>query len=150
MKHLQLLKLLTFSLIFSHITYIPAHLNAQTSNQAEVEVDGTNIDNLPNDPQQMTIWRCNQGAKEIVVEVKDVAIWQKILDNEGWQCQETLSVIPSGQEKFSCTPPEIVGILTIFWVKGQGGKEQMQAWLNELSKNQNMVCYINPNHQFWQ
>ena len=44
--------------------------------QAEVEIDGTNIDDLPNDPQQITTWRCTQRDKKIVVEVKDVDIWQ--------------------------------------------------------------------------
>ena len=150
MKHLPLFKLLIFSLTLTYVTYIPAHLTAQTPNQPEVEMDGTNVDNLPNDPQQMTTWRCNQEDKEIVVEVKDVDIWQKMLKNEGWQCQETLSVIPSGQEKFSCTPSKDIGILTIFWVKGQGEKEQMKAWLDELRKNPGMVCYISSSNQFWE
>jgi hypothetical protein len=150
MKHLTLLKLLSFSLIVSHLTYIPAHVTAQMTNQPKLEMDANNIDNLPNDLQQMTTWRCNQGNQEIVVEVKDVDIWSKIVEKQGWQCQETLSVIPSGEEKFSCTPSEVIGILSIFWVKGQGGKQQMQAWLNELQEIPGMVCYINPNHKFWQ
>ncbi len=149
MKRLPLLKLLTFGLILTSANYIPGHLAAQIPKQPEMEMDGTNIDNLPNDPQQMTTWLCNQDTKEIVVEVKDVAIWPKMLENEGWQCQETLSAIPVNSEKFYCTPTKDIGILTVFWVKGEGGKEQMQAWLDELRKNQGMVCYINHN-QFWQ
>ena len=77
MKRLPLLKLLTFGLILTSANYIPGHLAAQIPKQPEMEMDGTNIDNLPNDPQQMTTWLCNQDTKEIVVEVKDVAIWPK-------------------------------------------------------------------------
>ena len=73
-----------------------------------------------------------------------------MLKNEGWQCQENLSAIPGDKGKFSCTPKQDIGILTIVWLEGKGGKEQMQACLKELTKNQDMVCYTSRTNQFWQ
>ncbi len=47
-----------------------------------VEINSASIDHLPNDPQQMISWRCNQVDKAIAVEIKDVDNWQKMLDSQ--------------------------------------------------------------------
>lgn len=114
----------------------------------ETEGDSNNIQNLPNNSQQMFSWRCTQGNQTIAVEVKDVDNWQKALKTDAWDCQEDVSMIPGNKGKFSCTPKEDIGILTVVWLQGDKGKQQMQTWFDNLNKN-NMVCYQSKTNKFW-
>lgn len=68
---------------------------------------------------------------------------------ENWSCQQDISVIPSESGKFSCTPQEDIGIITVYWLKGEGAKKQMLTWFDDLSNNQNMVCYQSRSDEFW-
>ena len=163
----KLFKITVFSLglTFLHCSYLVedakgqvevkpnVEINTPTLNDLEIpntqEVEDSNLGELPNDPQQMFSWRCNQGNNSIAVEVKDVDNWQKILDVTSWSCQKNLSAILGDKGKFSCTPQEDIGILTVFWLQGEEGKEQMQTWFDNLNENHNMVCYKTRTNRFW-
>ena len=111
---------------------------------------GTNIDDLPDDSQQEKTWRCTQTDKAIAVEVKDVQGWKEIIEEEGWQCAQELSVIPDSDRKFTCEPAEIIGILTVIWLQGKGGKQQMQTWMNKLAQSKGMVCQASQTTEYWE
>lgn len=124
-------------------------IHGQTPPDFAPEMNGTNVDELPDDPQQMRTWRCTQEDKAIVVEAKDVPIWKEMVEGERWQCMEELSVIPPNDRKISCEPSEIIGILTIFWLEGKGGKQQMQEWMDRLTEEQGMVCTLEKTTLDW-
>ncbi|PSF35043.1 hypothetical protein C7H19_18040 [Aphanothece hegewaldii CCALA 016] len=113
---------------------------------------GTNIDELPDDPQQMKTWRCRQGDRAIVIEAKDVSIstWQGIIETQGWQCVEELSTISDDERTFSCESNNgVINIVTAIWLEGKGGKQQMQTWMNEL-QSKNMTCTADFTNQYWE
>ena len=148
-KSLFQLTLISLSFAFLNFSDLVKDAKAQTEIKPNLVADITNLGDLPNDPQQMLSWKCVNGNKAIAVEVKDVDNWQKMLDSQSWSCQEDLSVIPGESGKFSCTPQEDIGILTVVWLQGEGGNEQMQTWFDSLSKNQKMVCYKTRTNKFW-
>ena len=141
MKQLFQVSLIYLSLVVFSISYSVKNAQAQTEITSNIEISNTNIDDLPNDPQQMFSWQCVNDNKEIAIEVKDVDNWQQMLENQNWSCQENLSILPTESGKISCTPPEGIGILSISWLQGEGAKEQMQTWFNYLSNSENMTCY---------
>jgi hypothetical protein len=140
MKHYKILGLITVGTALSFLSFVLQGIQAQIPPEPASEMDGTNIDELPDDPQQMRIWRCTQADKTIVVEAKDVPIWKEMIEGDGWQCTEELSFIPANERKFSCEPSEIIGILTVFWLEGKGGQQQLQDWMDRLNKQQGMIC----------
>lgn len=165
MKKLIKFTAFSLSLAFLNCSYLVQNAQGQIQIKPNVEIntptvddlgipnspedDSGNIDDLPNNPQQMFSWRCSKDNKTIAVEVKDVDNWQKLLDTQNWSCKEDLSIIPGNKGKFSCTPSADVGILTVVWLQGEGGKEQMQTWFDDLNKDQNMVCYQTRTNKFW-
>lgn len=151
-KKLFSLSALALSTNVSFLTYtfsISAQVQQVTPLESQGEVNNTNIDDLPDNTQQMTIWQCVKDNNKIAIEVKDVDVWQSMLQKEGWQCQQNLPLITIDKGKFSCTPQENIGILTIFWLEGDNGKNQMKAWFQDLTVNQGLVCYISRTNQFW-
>lgn len=132
------------------LNLIPFPLLAQVFSQSQRELDGTNIDDLPNMPQQMRTWRCSQGNQAVAVEAKDTSIWQEVIETNGWQCLEQLSVISDNERKFSCEPNEgnFVAIITTIWLEGKEGKQQMQTWMNAL-QSKNMTCTTSMTNQDW-
>ncbi len=149
MNRLFQVTFISLSFAFLNFSYSVKNAKAQIEIKPNIEINTPNIDDLSNDPQQMFSWRCFQGNKAIAVEVKDVDNWQKMLDGQSWSCKQDLSVIPGESGKFSCTPPEDIGILTVYWLQGEDAKEQMQTWFDYLSNNQNMVCYKTRSNKFW-
>jgi hypothetical protein len=149
MERLLQVTFLTLSFAFFNCSYSSKNAQAQIEIKPNIDVNIPGLDDLPNNRQQMFLWRCSNEDKEIAVEEKDVDNWQKMLALESWSCQQDLSVIPSESGKFSCTPQEDIGIITVYWLKGEGAKKQMLTWFDELSNNQNMVCYQSRSDEFW-
>ena len=147
MKQLFQITLISLSLTALNFSGSVKNIQAQTEIKLHAEINNSNVDDLPNDPQQMLSWRCFKGNKAIAVEVKDVNNWQKMLDNQDWSCKKDLSVIPGESGKISCTPRDDIGILTVYWLQGEGSKEQMQTWLDYWSKD--MACYKAQTNKFW-
>lgn len=111
----------------------------------------TNIDDLPNLPQRMRTWRCSQGNQAIAVEAKDDSLWKEIIETNGWQCSEQLSVIPDNEHQFSCEPTEgdFIAIITTTWLEGKGGQQQMQTWMNAL-QSKDMTCTTSVTNPYWE
>jgi hypothetical protein len=107
------------------------------------ESDNGSLDDLPDDPNQMTIWTCLQENKKIEVEAQDESTWKEITEKSGWECSQQISNQAGGDIQFSCQPEEgTLGILTFTWLEGKGGKEQMQAWMQELADRPDMNCQM--------
>ncbi len=146
MSHRKFSSKVAIAPLITLLTTFPVVVVAQDT----IPNPSNNIDNLPNDPQQLTTWRCTQEDQAIAVEAKDIKGWQEMIEKEGWQCQEELSIIPSGDRQFSCEPEETIGILTVVWLKGTEGKEQMTTWMNKLENQQGMTCTKDETNPFWQ
>ena len=149
MKHLTRLTGILVGTSLSFLSFVPPEIQAQIPPEPAPEIDGTNIDALPDNPQQMRTWRCTESDQAIVVEAKDVPIWKEMIEGDGWRCIQELSVIPANDRKFSCDPSEVIGILTVFWLEGKGGKQQMQDWMEQLNKQQGMVCTMGTTNPYW-
>jgi hypothetical protein len=149
MKHFKKLTSILIGTTLGLISFIPQQIQAQTPPAPSPQMDGSNIDELPDNPQQMRTWRCTQLDKSILVEAKDVPIWKEMIEGEGWQCMEDLSAISSDERKLSCDPSEVIGILTIIWLEGKGGKQQMQDWNDQLDQQQGMVCTMDSTSPYW-
>ncbi|HAC63992.1 MAG TPA: hypothetical protein DCF68_10750 [Cyanothece sp. UBA12306] len=152
MKNFKLNSQIFLPVMMSYLIALPNIVLAQNSrtNLPEIENKPTDINELPNDSSQLTIWRCTQDKKMIVVEAKNVTIWQEMIEKGGWACIKALEPIPGGDRKFSCEPQEIIGIVTIFWLEGKGGKQQMTNWMNDLGNKNEMTCTKDETNVFWQ
>lgn len=141
---------ITVSSALISLILFPLSLLAQTPSPP-VESDSSSPDNLPSAeyPNQLKIWLCQQGDKAIAVQAKDTSIWQEIIEGGGWQCAQQLSVTPGGDLTFSCEPEDTIGILTVIWLEGKEGKQQMEDWLGELAKK-NLTCTTSSTTQFWE
>ncbi|BAQ60646.1 hypothetical protein GM3708_1052 [Geminocystis sp. NIES-3708] len=121
-------------------------LKAQTPSKISADVD-----DLPNNTEQMKTWSCSQGNQEILVEVKMVTNWQQIMEMETnqWQCQEQLINISDNAVQFSCESNEnTINLITVTWIKGNEGKSSMKNWINTF-ENQSMACTIDQTNPFW-
>ncbi len=145
------LKLWGMSLIF--LSFMAYPLQAQDQNSVpttpEIEVDGTNIDDLPGDSQQMKTWRCLQGDKAIAVLAKDSDVWRGIIEPQGWQCDEDIPMVMENDHLFSCEPTANIGLITVIWLQGKGGKSQMQSWMNDLMQQGNLICTLRTTTEDW-
>ncbi|ACK69312.1 conserved hypothetical protein [Gloeothece citriformis PCC 7424] len=99
-----------------------------------------NLDDLPDDPQQMRTWACNNGDNQIEVEAKDVNYWKPIIETDGWQCNEQIKPIAQSDVKLSCDPYDVIGNLTIVWLNGEQKQQQMQNWMTQLTSQPGMIC----------
>ncbi|WP_013320424.1 hypothetical protein [Gloeothece verrucosa] len=121
-------------LCLGSLTAITQPLSAQSGN--------TNLDNLPDNSQQMRIWGCSKGESSIEVEAKDVNIWKDMIEGGGWQCNEQIEPIAQSDVMLSCDPYDVIGNLTLVWLNGEQGKQQLQAWMKQLSEQPGMICRI--------
>jgi hypothetical protein len=122
---------------------VPDSLTAQVPSTPEAESDNGSLDDLPDDPNQMNIWTCLQENKKIEVEAQDESIWKEIIEKSGWECSQQIPNQAGGDIQFSCEPEEgTLGILTFTWLEGEGGKEQMQVWMEELADRPDMNCQM--------
>jgi hypothetical protein len=144
LKNLAIATLL--SGVWSSLTLIP--LKAQNPSEIPSSIPA-NVDDLPNDPNQMKIWYCNNASQEVLVEVKMIKNWQEVIENNQWQCQEQLVNISDNDPQFSCESDESsLNLITIIWLKGDEGKTQMKNWISAF-ENQNMACTIDSTNPFW-
>jgi hypothetical protein len=120
-------------------------LTAQVPSTPDTDSDSGSIDDLSDDPNQMTIWTCRQGDKKIEVEAQKYSAWQKKIEEEGWECSQPQQFPDqvSGATQFNCEPEEgTLGILTVTWLEGEGGNEQMQAWMEEIESKPDQGCQM--------
>lgn len=121
----------------------------QFPSNAPSDINQTNIDDLPNNVQQMTTWGCRQQNQFVSVEVKDVTNWQEVIETNGWQCAEQLSAIPDNSPQFSCESNNgDINIITTTWLTGTGGKQQMQSWIKAF-QDMSMTCTTDETNPFW-
>lgn len=134
MKTLKKLTLFFSLLWVGSITVMSQPLSAQTGN--------TNLDDLPSNPQQLKTWTCINGESNIQVEAKDVNIWKEMIEGSGWQCNEQIEPIAETDTVLSCDPYDVIGNLTVVWIKGEQGKQQLQTWMKQLTQQPGMICTI--------
>lgn len=126
-----------FGLSPSLMAQVPSTPGTESSDGIMVEGD--------DDLAPVIVWTCLQGDKEIKVDAKDYSGWQETIERTGWQCSqpEQIPSDVSGEIKFSCEPQDgTLGILVVTWLEGEGGKEQMQAWMEELESKPAQACHM--------
>ncbi|BAQ64133.1 hypothetical protein [Geminocystis sp. NIES-3709] len=134
--------------VWGSLTLIP--LNAQTPSEIPLTIPA-NIDDLPNDPNQLKTWYCDNASQGVLVEVKMIKNWQDTMEMETnqWQCQEQLVNLPDNAPQFSCESDENeINLITITWVKGNEGKSLMKNWISTF-ENQSMACTTDKTNEFW-
>lgn len=142
------LKKLTLRIIFTSIWGVLMLIPQSTKAQISSPNTG-NIDDLPDDPQQMRIWTCNHDNQAILVETKNVKIWTGIIETKGWQCAEKLSTIPDNSPQFSCESDSgDINIITVTWLTEKADKQQMTTWINAF-QDQSMICTTDKTNPFW-
>lgn len=109
-------------------------LQAQTNNG--------NLEDLPNNSQQATSWACAKGSNRVEVEAKDVNHWQELMQGQGWQCDQQIDPIALGDLRLTCEPYNVIGILSIAWIKGEQGQQQLQTWKDQLGQKPGMICTL--------
>ncbi|MGH2414925.1 MAG: hypothetical protein ACRDEA_14795, partial [Microcystaceae cyanobacterium] len=68
-------------------------------------------------------------------------------------CEEEVPVISDNERTFSCEPSSTgeIAIISVFWLEGENGKQQMQTWMDELANSKGgMVCTADKTNPFWQ
>jgi hypothetical protein len=111
----------------------------------------SNVDDVLRDPTQLTIWVCNSGDKMVAVEVKDISFWNQLTqESKVWQCAQKLPDIPGKKQTFSCEPTETMGLISVYWLKGDGGQDQMKSWMTALTNKYNMVCTTSETNKYWE
>ncbi len=109
------------------------------------------LDNITNDPQQLKTWVCNNGNQQIAVEVKEIALWNQLTENnKNWQCSQSIPTIPDKSRSFSCEPTDTMGLISVYWLNGDRGKDTMKSWMNILANKYNMVCTRTQTNSFWE
>lgn len=110
----------------------------------------TDIDDIVDQATQQLTWICRQNSQEVAVEVKEIDDWQSSLNpDKTWQCEQNLPTIPDDSASFSCEPNARMGLITVFWLKGEGGKVQMKDWMQRFANDQNMVCTRAESNTLW-
>ncbi len=120
-------------------------LTAQVPSTPETESDNGSLDDLSNDPNRLTIWTCLQGDKKIKVDAENYSGWQDTIEGDGWECSqpEQIPDSVSGANQFTCEPQDgTIGLLSITWLEGTGGKEQIQAWMKEIESKPGQGCQM--------
>ncbi|WP_107668488.1 hypothetical protein [Cyanothece sp. BG0011] len=127
-----------FSLTCISLLNLTLNLLAQTIEDTQLK----NIDNLPNDSDQMITWTCNNQGDTVVVEATEDQIWSSIIESNNWTCQQQLSDIPTGALQFTCEPTEdgSLNILTVTWLSGKDENKQMGQWIHQFAEEYNMMC----------
>lgn len=128
--------------IMISLIFFPLNLLAQSSFQLVAESNPSSLDDLPDDPEQMMIWKCSDQDSSILVEAKNDNIWKSVIDPNNWNCQPGLSDTSEGNLKFTCEPTEesMISLVTVTWLTGNDQTRQMGQWLHELADEHNMIC----------
>ena len=120
-------------------------LMAQVPSTPEIENNEGSLENLDDDPNPVAVWTCLQGEQKIKVDVKNYSDWEETIEGTGWKCSqpEQTPTNVSGEIKFSCEPEDgTLGILAVTWLEGAEGKEQMQAWMEEIESKPDQTCQM--------
>jgi len=136
------------SIVYSTVSVSVCCLSLMAEAVKAQEIAQANPGELPNNSQQMKSWQCVQGDSMIAVQAKDVNFWQPVIEGEGWKCLEGSVDIAGNDRQFSCEPDETIGILTVTWLKGKAGKQQMESWVEKIEKDQNLSCTVNESSQY--
>jgi hypothetical protein len=118
-------------------------VQAQVPSLPPIKQNSPNLGDLPNDPTQQKNWLCNRGDQRIAVAAKEEKGWKELIEKQGWQCGEGNTDIPDQTLGFSCEPEQTLGLLTVYWLNGSNGQQQLSQWRDKLASQQGMVCTIN-------
>lgn len=118
-------------------------VQAQMPSVPPIKPNSPNLGDLLSDPTQQKNWICNQGDQRISVAAKEVKGWKVLIEKQGWQCSQGNTDIPDKTPGFSCEPEQTLGILTVYWLNGSNGQQQLTQWRDDLASQQGMVCTIN-------
>ena len=77
------------------------------------------------------------------IEKKFITYAVELIEKQGWQCGEGNTDIPDQTLGFSCEPEQTLGLLTVYWLNGSNGQQQLSQWRDKLAAQQGMVCTIN-------
>ncbi len=111
----------------------------------------SDVDDITDQPDQLVTWVCKNGNKTVAVEVKEMEDWQDSVNkDQTWECEQNLPAIEPGDATFSCETNETMGLITVFWLEGKGGKAEMTSWMNNLANDHNMVCTHGQSNPFWE
>lgn len=109
------------------------------------------VDDITDQPDQLVTWVCKNGDKTVAVEVKELEDWQGAINqDQTWECEQNLPSIEPGDSTFSCETTATMGLITVFWLEGEGGKAEMTSWMNNLANDRNMVCTHGQSNPFWE
>ena len=131
-------------------------VNAQVSPldsvpSAKDALSESGLDDITDQPTQLVTWVCNSGKNTIAVETKEMDDWQSLINkDETWQCDQNIPTMPDNSPSFSCESSTNMGLLSVYWLNGKGGKAQMKTWMNDLANTQNLVCTRSQTNPFWE
>ena len=109
------------------------------------------LDNIIDQPTQLITSVCKNGDNVIAIEAKEMDNWQGLINKDStWECRQEIPTIPDNSPSFSCEPSTGLGLLTVFWLEGEGGPAQMKTWMNDLANDQNLVCTRSQSNPFWE
>ncbi|MDJ0573599.1 MAG: hypothetical protein QNJ65_00350 [Xenococcaceae cyanobacterium MO_234.B1] len=120
-------------------------LTAQVPSTPKTESNNRSLEDLSDVLNQMAFWTCLQGDKKIKVDAQNESFLQETIEGEGWKCSqaERIPTQVSDEIQFSCEPlGGTLGIVTVTWLEGEGGKEQMQAWMEKMDSKPDQGCQM--------
>ncbi|MGV2389262.1 MAG UNVERIFIED_CONTAM: hypothetical protein LVR29_16470 [Microcystis novacekii LVE1205-3] len=54
--------------------------------------------------------------------------WKELIEKQGWQLVKEIPIYPIKLSSFSCEPEQTLGILTVYWLNGSNGQQQLSQW----------------------
>lgn len=118
---------------------------------AQDSLNNPQLDDITNTPSQLTTWVCNNGDRQIAVETKEISFWNQLTAaNKDWKCAQNIPTIPDKKRSFSCEPNDAMGLISVYWLQGKGGKTTMSGWMDSLANKYNMVCTRTETNVYWE
>ncbi len=118
---------------------------------AQDSLKNSQLDDITNTPTQLTTWVCNNGDRQIAVETKEISFWNQLTAaNKDWKCAQNIPTIPDKKRSFSCEPNDAMGLISVYWLQGKGGKTTMSGWMDSLANKYNMVCTRTETNVYWE
>jgi len=118
---------------------------------AQDSLKNPQLDDITNTPTQLTTWVCNNGDRQIAVETKEISFWNQLTAaNKDWKCAQNIPTIPDKKRSFSCEPNDAMGLISVYWLQGKGGKTTMSGWMDSLANKYDMVCTRTETNVYWE
>ncbi|MFM7574039.1 MAG: hypothetical protein ACKO4S_13030 [Snowella sp.] len=118
---------------------------------AQDSLSNPQLDDITNTPSQLTTWVCNNGDRQIAVETKEISFWNQLTAaNKDWKCAQNIPTIADKKRSFSCEPNDAMGLISVYWLQGKGGKTTMSGWMDSLANKYNMVCTRTETNVYWE